>query len=91
MFNIFRKSTVEDFKKESMDTYKTPVVQEPEKPSYPVYQVGKLADGRISLRVGNEYTSGTLTMNDFGARQLIRMLEAAMEESDDDMEKVNEQ
>lgn len=39
----------------------------------PVYQVGVTRDGKVTLKLGN----ATLTMNELGVDQLIRMLRAA--------------
>jgi hypothetical protein len=48
-------------------------------PPQPAYQVGKTEDGRITLRLGGSYGISTLTMNNAGVDNLIRMLEAAKE------------
>jgi hypothetical protein len=48
----------------------------------PVYQVGVTRDGKVTLKMGNS----TLTMNDLGVDQLIRMLRAAGAESTPDEE-----
>jgi hypothetical protein len=48
-------------------------------PPAPAYQVGKTEDGRITLRLGGSYGISTLTMNNAGVDNLIRMLEAAKE------------
>jgi hypothetical protein len=45
----------------------------------PAYQVGKTEDGRITLRLSGPYGFSTLTMNNAGVNNLIRMLEAAKE------------
>jgi len=45
----------------------------------PAYQVGKTEDGRVTLRLGGSYGYSTLTMNNAGVDNLIRMLEAAKE------------
>lgn len=47
-----------------------------------LYMVGTLDDGRVQLRVGYP-TSVTLTMNDVGVRRLIKMLEAAIDNEED--------
>jgi hypothetical protein len=66
-----------------------PVVIEPTKtvvtplppPSDPVaYKVGKTEGGKITLQLGNGYSSGTLTMSNRGVLKLIDMLEAALED-----------
>ncbi len=48
----------------------------PEKKPQVAYQIGKLEDGKVTLRLGDYYGS-TVTMNNAGVDQLIRMLEAA--------------
>jgi hypothetical protein len=56
-------------------------------PSYPrpsnikadaVYNIGIDKQGRVQLTLNGEITSATLTMNDDGVRQLIRLLEATL-------------
>ena len=47
------------------------------------YTVGTDSDGSVVLRVGGTINgTTTLTMNDVGTRQLIRMLEAALPEDE---------
>ena len=58
-------------------------VEQPAK-NEPAYQVGKTEEGKITLQLGGSNGFSRLTMNDAGVRQLIRMLEAAMEVTDDD-------
>ena len=48
-------------------------------PPAPAYQIGKTEDGRVTLRLGGTYGVSTLTMNNAGVDNLIRMLEAAKE------------
>jgi hypothetical protein len=73
-FNVFksRKEQVKEYA--SMNS--VPSLPEVEKVSPPAYEVGKTTEGDTTLRVG--YT--TLTMTRSGVQQLIRMLEAAIEE-----------
>ena len=52
--------------------------------SEPAYQIGKTEDNRTTLRIGNSGYSNTLTMNDTGVRQLIRMLESAINGDEDE-------
>ena len=63
----------------------TPAHEEPttEKDNSPCYQVGKTADGRVTLRLGDSYSYSQLTMNDAGVDGLIEMLLAAKSDSDD--------
>ena len=48
------------------------------------YQVGVTTDNKITLRIGDNFSSHTLTMNEPAARKLIRILEAAIESSDEE-------
>ena len=50
------------------------------------YQVGKTEAGKTTLRLGNGYSSGTLTMNDSGVCKLIEMLTAALDTEADEFE-----
>lgn len=59
-------------------------------PPPPVYQIGKTEDGRVTLSLGGPYGSSTLTMNNTGVNNLIRMLEAAMEPEPDNSNEVTE-
>lgn len=53
----------------------------------PVYQVGKTATGRVSLRLGNDQHYTSITMNNDGVRKLVAVLEAAMDpENEDDLD-----
>ena len=75
MFNFFKKPE-----------YSTPTVQPielPQQPQKPAYAVGKTEDGSITLTLGNS----TLTMTNEGCQQLIRVLDASIEDDEDDYEK----
>lgn len=75
MFNFFNKPE-----------YPTPIVENiepPPQPQKPVYTVGKTEDGSITLTLGHT----TLTMTNEGCRQLIRVLDASIENDEDDYEK----
>jgi hypothetical protein len=83
MFNFFKKKTAKEFVAEAKDTYEvpgTPYVAPVEVPKQDqvVYKVGKTENGKVTLSLG-EYSGVTITMNNAGVDQLIRMLEAAME------------
>ena len=54
------------------------------KPVPPAYQVGVTVDNKITLRVGDNFSAATLTMNPPGARKLIRMIEAALDTTNTD-------
>ena len=47
----------------------------------PCYQVGKTEDGKVTLRMGTDNNWTQLTMSNDGVDTLIRILEAAKEES----------
>ena len=50
-----------------------------------IYTIGRNEAGRIQLRMnGNGYGSSTLTMNESAVRSLIRQLEAALPEEEED-------
>jgi hypothetical protein len=73
-FNVFksRKEQVEEY----ANMNAVPPLPEVEKVSPPAYEVGKTESGDTTLRIG--YT--TLTMTRSGVQQLIRILEAAIQE-----------
>lgn len=50
----------------------------------PVYQIGKTASGKTTLRVQHNHGYTTITMNNDGVDSLIRMLEAAKEPEEKD-------
>ena len=60
--------------------YADPVEQMPPRPAY---QVGKTEDGKVTLQLGGLYGAPIITMTNTGVRQLIRMLESAMENEND--------
>jgi hypothetical protein len=69
------------------ENYTEPVEKEP---PHPAFQVGKTEDGRITLRLGGSYGISTLTMNNAGVDNLIRMLEAAKEPELDNTENLDD-
>ena len=80
MFGLFKTRT--EHVEELMDNIKQAGYIEPAKQptkNEPAYQVGKTEDGKVTLQMGGMYGTTTITMTDAGVRQLIRMLEAAME------------
>jgi hypothetical protein len=79
MFNIFKKKPVA-LDNEPVKTVVTPL---PPPRDVAVYQVGKTEAGKITLRLGDGYSAGVLTMNDTGVLKLIDLLEAAIEGQDD--------
>jgi len=50
------------------------------------YSIGKTEQGKVTLTIGADGYRSTLTMNNVGCRQLIRMLEAAMFDEEDEGE-----
>ena len=72
MFDFFKRPEY------TMPEVKT--VEVPEADEGPVYQVGKTLDGSVTLRIG--YT--TLTMSEAGVNSLIRLLEAAKENNNEE-------
>lgn len=64
-----------------------------EEPKGPAYQVGLTPDGRVSLRIGEDYYGSTLTMNNEGVDALIRILQAAKPASvsGDEVDEVEDQ
>ena len=88
MFNIFgKKKTAKDFMDEAKETYglpepkTTPVMPKRAQPSPVHYKVGNDGNNNVVLQIGDGY-SMTLTMNNSATRQLIRLLEAAMIETE---------
>jgi hypothetical protein len=90
MFNFFKKPAQPKGVEELMQTIKgvadavKPIappapVEQPVEPDQPVYQIGKTAKGKITFRMQHDHGYTTLTMNNEGVDQLIRMLEAAKE------------
>lgn len=86
MFNWFKK------KPEVTEPIKTVVTPLPPLPPQDAlaYQVGKTECGKTTLRLGNGYSSGTLTMNDAGLLKLIDILEAALGGATDAVEGPND-
>ena len=75
MFGWFKKKPVEKVT-EPVPVQVTPLPPLEDKIAY---QVGKTECGKTTLRLGNGYSSGTLTMNDAGVLKLIDLLEAALD------------
>jgi hypothetical protein len=91
MFDFFRKRTAKEFIAEANENYMPPTVEPIAVPKRGVvaYRVGKTEDGKVTLSLG-EYSDSTVTMNNDGVNQLIRMLEAAKEpETVDDPQEAN--
>ena len=76
-------------KKKAEETLWANLIDPPTKETYmpqsednALYTVGTLDDGRVQLRVGHP-TTVVLTMNNAGVRQMIKLLEAAMIEEEE--------
>jgi hypothetical protein len=78
MFDFFKRRTAEDYKQIAEDVYKVPQV----KTSAPKenYRVGATADGMTTLTLMDNALTMTLTLNQAGCEQLIRMLRATYDE-----------
>jgi hypothetical protein len=87
MFNLFGKRTAKEFLDEAKETYIVPEVKpvETDVNESALYMVGVNEHGMVQLRVGGSYAI-TLTMNNSAVRQMIKQLEAAMPEEDQDGE-----
>jgi hypothetical protein len=57
---------------------------EKEEQALPCYQVGVSKDNRVTLRLGDGTYYSTLTMTNEGVDRMIRMLEAAKDQCNDD-------
>ena len=83
MFNFFKHRTVSDLFNDANKTYSVPPMPEVTLPASTChYTVGTTTDGKTILRVGDGYYM-SLTMNEAGTRQLIRILEATLPEGDE--------
>ena len=78
MFKFF-KTPGEHVEEVMKDINESAYVTPAELPAECHYTVGTDSDGRVVLKVGGSgYATTTLTMDEVGTRQLIRMLEAAL-------------
>jgi hypothetical protein len=87
MFNFFklRNEHIEDIMKEIKDSAYVAPVDPVSKAAECYYTVGTTDDGKVVFKVGgDDYTTSTLTMNETGTRQLIRMLTAALPEQEEE-------
>ena len=57
---------------------------EQEEQGLPCYQVGVSKDNRVTLRLGSESWYSTLTMTNEGVDRMIRMLEAAKDQCNEE-------
>jgi len=82
MFNFFSPGTAKDYQLASEEIYKTttPKVDDVNIPGKHTYSVGIDDDGNTAIKLQNDFGVTTLTLNERGVRQLIRMLEATLPE-----------
>ncbi len=87
MFDFFRKKTAKEFIEEAKETYGLPEVKPIEMPPVEipkqdqvVYRIGKTQEGKVTLSLG-EWGGVSITMNNAGVDQLIRMLESSKDVS----------
>jgi hypothetical protein len=78
VFNLFGRKTVKDFEAEAKETYSVSEVKPINVPKDPKenYRVGCTADGMTTLTLMDNALTMTLTLNQAGCKQLIRMLES---------------
>jgi hypothetical protein len=74
MFDFFKRQTAEDYKHLAEDIYKVPPVMLPVLKEN--YRVGCTDDGMTTLTLMDNALTMTLTLNQTGCEQLIRMLRA---------------
>lgn len=88
MFDFFKRRTAEDYKQIAEDVYKVPQVEI----SAPKenYRVGATADGMTTLTLMDNALTMTLTLNQAGCEQLIRMLRATYDEEQPMEESIGE-
>ena len=80
MFGLFK--TRRQLAEEYMEAVNGEPIKIPSKDKT-AYSVGKTEQGKTTLSIGMDGYTYTLTMTDAGCRQLIRMLEAAMDDEED--------
>jgi hypothetical protein len=74
VFDFFNRKTAKDFMEDAKETYQaTPK-------DNCLYTVGTTQSGQTVLKLGDGYTTITLTMNSVAVRKMIRLLEATLEE-----------
>jgi hypothetical protein len=75
VFDFFNRKTAKDFMEDAKETYQAP----PAKDNC-LYTVGTTQSGQTVLKLGDGYSTITLTMNAVAVRKMIRLLEATLEE-----------
>ena len=84
MFNLFNRKTAKEFMEDAKETYQVPPMPEVKPPAEECpYTIGPTSDGRTLLRVTNGYSIMNLTMSETAVRQMIRLLEASISESEE--------
>jgi len=76
---LLAKNLAEKKEKERMEAEK-------EEQGLPCYQVGVSKDNRVTLRLGSESWYSTLTMTNEGVDRMIRMLAAAKDQCNEEVE-----
>ena len=79
----WRGKTASDFGLPEVKSIPMPEVK-PAKVSEDGYTVGVNNEGSTVLKMTTSYNTVTLTMNEFGTRQLIRLLEATLTEEEEE-------
>jgi hypothetical protein len=81
VFDFFNRKTVKDFMEDAKETYQAP----PAKDNC-LYTVGTTQMGQTVLKIGDGYSTITLTMNEVAVRKMIRLLEASLEGEENEQE-----
>jgi len=84
MFDFFNRKTAQDFIEDAKETYQAPAPKDD-----CLYSVGTTQSGQTVLKISDGYSTITLTMNDASVRQMIRLLEATLDEVEDDVATVS--
>jgi hypothetical protein len=82
MFN-WRGKKVSDFGLPEVKPIPMPEIK-PAKASEDGYTVGVNNEGSTVLKMTTNYTTVTLTMNEYGTRQLIKLLQATLTEEEEE-------
>ena len=83
MFNLFNRKTSREFMEEAVETYPTPVPEVKPPAEECPYTIGPTSDGKTVLKITNGYSIMSLTMSEAAVRQMIRLLEASISETEE--------
>jgi hypothetical protein len=75
VFDFFNRKTAKDFMEQAQETYQAPPAKDE-----CLYTVGTTQSGQTVLKLVDGYMTMSLTMNDVAVRKMIRLLEATLEE-----------